>query len=76
MNETSRNQSVVLPAPRGEEPRGGSEIIFWEDRRILGTAGAQVDVCECAPVAGAKLQQISVRSQLGAKIRTGGARNR
>jgi glycosyltransferase involved in cell wall biosynthesis len=61
-------RGVALLAPRdsilGHDPCGGSEVILWEDWRILGQAGISAEVYGRAAADGALVKRLRVRSNL------------
>jgi glycosyltransferase involved in cell wall biosynthesis len=64
----SSTARLALLAPRGSilghDPCGGSEVILWEDWRILSAAGIPVAVYGRAGTNGAPVRRLAVRSNL------------
>jgi glycosyltransferase involved in cell wall biosynthesis len=62
-----RKSGVALLASRlcvvGHDPCGGSEVVLWEDARILQAAGIPVRVYACAARAGAPVKVIPFRTR-------------
>ena len=62
-----RKTGVALLASRlcilGDDPCGGSEVVLWEDARILESAGIPVRVYACAARNGAPVQIIPFRTR-------------
>src|SRR5690348_1757060 len=62
-----RTTGVALLASRlcvlGDDPCGGSEVVLWEDARILESAGIPVRVYACAARKGSRVHPIRFRTR-------------